>query len=89
MGTAAQIEQMNSNTSSKTDDLWSIFTFGAKAYIDKETRADDRHVPGVEDQYYGSGYSQYQGQQAGINPQTLLLVGAAAVVVFLIAKRMG
>lgn len=70
--------------STKTNDVWSLFTYGAKAYIDKETRADDKRAPGVEDLMYQNGYAtpMQQNGSGGINP---LLIGGALVGVVLVA----
>lgn len=84
-----KISETTSSLSTKTDDLWNLFTHGAKQYIDKETRADDVYMPGVEDQYYATGSQQMAGggYGGGMSPAAIgLLVGGGLLALIVLKK---
>lgn len=95
MSAMDKLAEKTAALSSKTDDIWNLFTKGVGAYIDKETRADDRQAPGVEDYVYQGGYAQpYVQQQSmgasgGMNPLVIGGAIAAVVVVALVMRRRG
>lgn len=91
MSISDEIAKQASSLSSKTDDLWGLFTKGVGAYIDKETRADDIFMPGIEDQVYQSGFAtplqQNVQPSSGMSPLMIGGIIAGVVVGVVVLKR--
>lgn len=84
------IAEKTNSLSSKTDDLWSLFMHGGKAYIDKETRADDKPAAGVEDLVYQGGYAvplQQNGSQSSMPMMAIAAAGVVGVVLLVMVLK--
>ena len=89
-----KISGITNTLGKKTDDLWNLITYGAKSYIDKETRADDTNVPDRADVSTGqasmvtSNANGNQIQQASsFSPATIMMVVGVGVVGLIVLKK--
>lgn len=88
-----QISGISNTLSKKTDDLWNLITYGAKSYIDKETRADDTNIPDVADVQSGqasqvtSNANGNQLAQSSFSPTTIMVMVGVGVVGLIVLKK--
>ena len=86
-------DQLNT-LSSKSDQLWNLFTYGAKSYIDKETHKDSNNMPDKVDLTYGNhapssnmNGSQPQNTPGGMSGKAVALMVGGVIVGLIVLKK--